>query len=114
MNQDHTDWPWPSPRENITLAELSQRCGMSEPELVELVSYCALVPLSPSPGEPAFSANWVIPLRNAARLRLDFDLDLFTVAVLLDHLNRIEELERQVHALQALLPASLRSSMGFA
>lgn len=114
MNQNPTDWLWPGTRENITITELSQRCGMTEPELDELVSYCALVPLTSPPGEAAFSAHWVIPLRNAARLRLDFDLDLFTVAVLLDQLNRIDELERQVHALQAVLPASWRSSMGFA
>ncbi len=114
MNQVLTDWLWPGTRETITLAELSQRCGISEAELAELVGYCALVPLTSSPGEVAFSAHWVTPLRHAARLRLDFDLDLFTVAVLLDHLNRIDELERRVHALQAVLPASLQASKGFA
>lgn len=91
--------------ETVGLAELSRCCGLSEAELDELVAYCALVPLtSPSP-EPAFSVQWVAPLRNAARLRLDFDLDLFTVAILLDHLFRIEMLERQLSALQARLPS---------
>jgi len=52
-------------------------------------------------------------LRAASKLRLDFDLDLFTVAILLGNLNRIEVLERQVHSLQALLPPHMRSSMGF-
>jgi chaperone modulatory protein CbpM len=45
-------------------------------------------------------------------MRSDFDLDIFTVAILLDNLNRIEALERQVHSLQALLLPQLRSSMG--
>jgi chaperone modulatory protein CbpM len=46
-------------------------------------------------------------------MRADFDLDIFTVAILLGNFNRIEVLERQVHSLQALLPPQLRSSMGF-
>jgi chaperone modulatory protein CbpM len=37
-------------------------------------------------------------------MRVDFDLDIFTVAMLLGHLNRIEVLERQVISLKALLP----------
>jgi chaperone modulatory protein CbpM len=44
-------------------------------------------------------------MRTAAKLRLDFDLDLFTVAILLEKLIQIELLERQVQALQALVPA---------
>ena len=50
----------------------------------------------------------VTPLRVAGKLRVDFDLDLFTVAILLGHLNRIEVLQRQVQQLQALLPAHLQ------
>jgi chaperone modulatory protein CbpM len=44
-------------------------------------------------------------------MRLDFDLDIFTVAILLGNLNRIEVLERQVHSLQALLPPQMRASL---
>lgn len=47
------------------------------------------------------------PLRTAGKLRSDFDLELFTVALLLGHLNRIETLERQVKSLQALVPAHI-------
>jgi chaperone modulatory protein CbpM len=55
-----------------------------------------------------FSAEWVVPLRTAAKLRQDFDLDLFTVVILLGNLCRIEILQRQVQQLQALLPARLK------
>jgi chaperone modulatory protein CbpM len=85
---------------------------MSEAELNELVDYCALVPVAPSNQQRAFSANLVVPLSTASKMRADFDLDIFTVAILLGNLNRIEALERQVHSLQALLPPELLSTMG--
>jgi chaperone modulatory protein CbpM len=113
MTQEQAEWRWLDTRETVTLTELSQCSGMSEAELDELVDYCALVPVVTAPQEVAFSAQWVVPLRTASKLRLDFDLDLFTVAILLGNLNRIEVLERQVHSLQALLPPQLRSNMGF-
>ncbi|TXT40366.1 MAG: hypothetical protein FD135_1308 [Comamonadaceae bacterium] len=92
----------------ISLNELVECCGISTDELDELMAYNALAPLD-SPGqELAFSAQWVMPLRKAFKLRTDFDLDLFTVAILLGNLQRIEALEHQVQSLQALLPAHLR------
>jgi chaperone modulatory protein CbpM len=113
MTGIQAEWRWLDNRETITLAELSGCCGMSEAELDELVDYCALVPLDPINQQRAFSSQWVAPLRVASKMRVDFDLDIFTVAILLDNLNRIEGLERQVHSLQALLPPDLRSSVDF-
>lgn len=92
---------------SMTLSELAECCGLSIAELDELMDYNALMPLTSTP-ERAFSAQWVVPLRTAARMRIDFDLDLFTVAILLDQLVQIERLERQVQSLQALLPEHLR------
>ena len=43
-------------------------------------------------------------LREAARLRAQFDLDLFTVALLLGYLQRIARLEHQLRSLQAHVP----------
>ncbi len=96
--------------ETITLPELAQCCGLSPAELDELVDYNALVPLPDAAPERSFSARWVAPLRSASRLRLDFDLDLFTVAILLGQLVQIELLQRQLASLQALLPAHVRQT----
>ena len=93
--------------EVISLTELAQCCGMSVVELDELVDYNALVPLLQMP-ERSFSAHWVAPLRTASKMRLDFDLDLFTVAILLEKLIQIELLERQLQSLQAMVPARSR------
>lgn len=111
MTTDQTPWHWLDTRETVSLTELSQCCGMSEAELDELVAYCALVPVSQSASERVFSAQWVTPLRNASKLRVDFDLDIFTVAILLDSLTRIEVLERQVHSLEALVPQGMRAHL---
>lgn len=111
MIPKQSDWRWLDTRETVTLTELSECCGVSESELDELVGYCALIPLAPANPQPTFSAHWVVPLRHASKLRMDFDLDLFTMAILLGNLSRIEVLERQVHSLQALLPQQLRSGI---
>lgn len=94
--------------EVITLTELAGCCGMSAADLNELMDYNALLPLPDTEPDLAFSAHWVVPLRTAAQLRMDFDLDLFTVAILLEKLLQIELLERQVQSLQALVPTHLR------
>ena len=110
MAQQPIDWMWLDATETVTISELSRCCGMSTSELDELVDYKALLPLPPEPSqsplmfERLFSAEWVTPLREVGKMRQDYDLDLFTVAMLLSHLNRIEELEKKVRNLQAHLP----------
>lgn len=95
---------WLDSRETLTTAELSSICGMSAEQLAELVEYGALSPLDKAAAEPHYSGACVAPLRKAARLYRDFDLDLFTVAMLLGYLNHIDELERELHSLRARLP----------
>jgi chaperone modulatory protein CbpM len=110
MAQQDLEWMWLDATETVTLSELSRCCGLSTLELDELVDYDALLPLPPAPSqsplmfERLFSAEWVAPLRKVVKMRQDYDLDLFTVAILLNHLNRIEMLERKVRSLEAHLP----------
>ena len=66
---------WLDARETVSMTELSRVCGLTEAEL------------------------------RAASLRRDFELDLFVMALLLEYLDRIEALERQVKSLEAHLPA---------
>lgn len=88
----------------ITLTELAQCCGISAAELDELVDYNALTPVATTAAELTFSAHWVVPLRTAAQMRLDFDLDVFTMAILLGQLIQIDLLQRQLQSLKAQLP----------
>lgn len=108
MKQVQVEISWLDDSETVSLTELARCCEMSVAQLDELIDYRALLPLSASAPEPVFSAEWVALLRAVDKLRLEFDLDLFTVAILLGKLQRIEALERQVRQLQALLPAHPR------
>ena len=103
------DWVRLDASETVTMAELCHTCGMTVTELEELIEFGALVPLETPVEGPVFSAEWVVPLRGAARLRSDFDLDVFTVGLLLGHLQRIDELEKRVRSLEAQLPGRARN-----
>ncbi|AMO24762.1 hypothetical protein GCM10027034_08870 [Ramlibacter solisilvae] len=103
MKVQATEWHRLDVHETIPAQELCSACRISEDELKELLDYGALQPVA---GETlVFSAEWVVPLRHATRLRRAFDLDLFTVGLIIEYLNRIEALEREVKALRAHLPA---------
>ena len=105
MKLQRTEWMWLDESDTVTLSELSRASGMSVADVDELVEYGALLPLEAAPQERVFSAQCITQLRTAGKLRLDFDLDLFAVAMMLGYLNRIEALERQVRALEAHLPS---------
>ena len=106
MQAPSPTWSWLDARESVTMAELAQVCNLSLQDIDELVAYGALTPLAEVAPQPSFSAQWVVPLRTASRLRLDLELDLFTVGLLLEYLNRIALLERELQALRARVTAT--------
>lgn len=101
---------WLDGRHTVDVPELSRICGLSTDELLELMDYGALVPLNAQQRQPVFSTSCIMPLREAAGIRSDFDLDLFTVTILLGYINRISELEKQLRALHAQLPSHAHAS----
>lgn len=92
--------------ETVTLSDLSEACGMSCVELDELIEYGALAPLQIDQTIHRFSAHWASPLRAAGKLRRDFDLELFSVAVLVGYLTQIDVLENELRTLRAQQPMS--------
>jgi len=105
MNAQAVEAAWQDSRESLTKEELSAASGLGTAELDELVDYGSLVPLQDGASpERKFSAVCVAPLRTATRLRADFDLDLFTMSLVLGYLHRIEVLEREVAALRTRVP----------
>ncbi len=104
MNPQNSDWTWLDTRETVTVSELSEVCGLTAAELAELVDYGALSPVVMNQEVHVFSASWVSPLRTAGKLRRDFDLDLFSVAMLVGYLDRIETLERELRSVHAQHP----------
>jgi chaperone modulatory protein CbpM len=82
-------------------AELADISGLTVAEIEELVDYGALAPLAGPPDGRSFGADCVPALRRAARLRSAYEIDLFSMALLLECLQQIGQLEDQVRALQA-------------
>jgi chaperone modulatory protein CbpM len=105
MSAQASEWNRLDAGETIAAHELCQSCRISSAELYELMEYGALRPVAGNRDRLVFGAEWVVPLREAARLRRAFDLDLFTVGLILDYLNRIEALEHEVKSLRAHLPS---------
>lgn len=105
MNDQPSDWHWLDPAAVLSAQELGRCCRLRPEELEELVAYGALTQIEPSAGDKLFSGEWIGPLRLATKLRADFDLDLFSVAMLLGYLRRIDALERELQHLRAQLPA---------
>jgi chaperone modulatory protein CbpM len=98
MNFQHID---PLQADSVCLSELCIACAMSAADLHELMDYGALAPLEEAQAEPHFAISYIEPLRTAGILRRDYDLDLFVVVILMDYLQRIVQLEAQLHRLQA-------------
>jgi chaperone modulatory protein CbpM len=98
MNAQHLD---PLNADSVGFNELSMACALSVAELQELIEYGALEPLQPAQTEPLFAISYLEPLRTAGKLRRDYDLDLFVVVIVMDYLQRIAQLESQLHSLRA-------------
>jgi chaperone modulatory protein CbpM len=92
----------------VTLQELSELCGLPLPLLDELVGAGAIEPLQPAASEPRFGAQALTAARAASRLRQDFELDSPALLLALGLLDRVHELERQLSALRARLPGTIR------
>lgn len=99
------DAEWLPHRQGFTLTELADLSGLAESELRGLVDYELLTPMDPASPDIRFDAYCVAVSRRARRLRDDFDLDEGALALALALLNRIQELEEQVRALHAQIPA---------
>jgi chaperone modulatory protein CbpM len=97
---------WPallSEQLDVALDELVEASGLSLDEVVELAEAGVFEPRGASPREWRFSARQIVLARQARRLRTDFELDLAGLTLALTLMERIEELEREVHRLRCQL-----------
>lgn len=78
----------------IPLIELSRRCRCQPHIMRRFVDIGLLEPISQG-DVPLFGSSTIIRARKALRLRRDFRLNLDAVALVMELLDRIEELERR-------------------
>ncbi len=95
---------WLDQSSELTLAELAELSGLSEAELRELVEVDALMPVDPGAHPWVFRAECITTARTAVRLRNDFELDAPSLALALNLLDRIRNLETELRDLRAQLP----------
>ena len=104
---ENDDAAWLHAGSQVTLVELAHTSGLPQDVLRELVEYGALEP-APGAGEWCFSAECVVRVRKAARLRSDLELETDSLALVLSFLERIQRLEAQVRHLHAQLAGPVR------
>jgi hypothetical protein len=84
-----TDTLLPDDGRALAPAEFAATAGLTEHDVQELHDYHLL-----SPGDR--DMRMALALREATRLRGDFDLDLFTTGLLARYIRRTHELESQL------------------
>lgn len=84
----------------LGLDELGRACRCSRETLVTLVHEGVLAPANPDSADWRFDAEAFKRARRAARLMQELELNLPGVAVALDLLERIDELNRRMAALE--------------
>lgn len=95
MKIELTEVTWLDEQVEYTLDELAERSHLAQAEILELIDCGAL-----APGD----ARALQSARTAARLRSDFEINVQGVALAMNLLRRIAELEVELRALRARTP----------
>lgn len=101
MNIDSSNVLWLHRSQLVSVSELIDLSGLSEDEIRELVDMGALVPIDAHQVPWRFSAECVLTVRSACRLRHDLELDTHALALALDLLAQIDALESELSQLRA-------------
>lgn len=107
MQLELTETVWLDESGEVTLLELAECSGFSEPELRELIDTGVLEPLNPTAGDWRFGGHCISAVRAARRLRSDFELDPPALALVISLLDRMRELESEVERAHARLAGSI-------
>lgn len=105
---DNDEALWLHAGGQVTIVELAAASGLAEDLLRELVEFGALAPVTIEATEWCFSADCVVRVRTAARLRTDLELETPALALVLTYLERIQRLETELRHIRAQLVAPQR------
>ena len=88
---------------SISIAQLVEQSGLTEPELQVLVDCGALAPRDIRASTWTFTSHCIVTARTARRLRDDFALDdVHALAVVLRFHERVVALEQELRRLRAM------------
>ncbi len=109
MQSESLDVLWLDRFQLVSVEDLVGLSGLSEAHIHELVELGALTPLDPSRIPWSFSADCVVTVRKASRLRDDLELDAHALALALTLLEQIQTLEAELSSLRARQPVFSRA-----
>ena len=99
---------WLDRSQRVSLNDLVDLSGLTEDEVQELVDVGALTPTDFQAIPWTFSADCVVTVRKACRMRDDLELDPHALALALTLLEQIRALEAELSQLRAQRPAVAR------
>jgi len=85
------------------LEHLAEVSGLSIEEIEDLIDTDLIKPVDTGAPTRMFQLRCVVTVRTARRLRDDFELDRQGLALALSLLQRIDELQAEIHAVKARL-----------
>lgn len=110
MKIEITEAQWLDETGGLSLEQLVELSGLPSELLIELVEHGALEPIEPRDAGALQSSDWhfsaecVVAVRAASRLREDFELDANAMSVALMLIERIHGLEAQLQEMQCQFP----------
>ena len=99
---------WLHHSQRVSINDLVELSGLTETDVHELVECGTLIPLDADEIPWSFSADCVVTVRKASRLRDDLELDSHALAIALNLLKQIESLEIELAQLRARQPSFRR------
>ena len=108
MQVDSYNALWLHRSQRVSINDLVELSGLTESEIHDLVEVGALLPVNPEKLPWTFSADCVVTVRQASRLRDDLELDTHAVALALTLLEQIRTLEAELAQSRARQPTFMR------
>ena len=103
MKVERIEATWMAEQQFVSIEELRDRWGVSSSQLHEFIAHGVLEPEAPHGA--GFRLETVSLVRTACRLQEELELDAHAVGVVLQLLQRVRTLEREIFALRAQLGA---------
>lgn len=85
---------------HLSLNEVTHICACDNEMVIELVEEGIITPAGNSPSDWHFSGNTVLRLRTAIRLQRDLHVNLPGVALVIELLNEINELQGRLDVVE--------------
>ena len=96
------------PLSSLDLKDAVEICQLNDDEFNELVEYGVVELMVNESGAVSIASSCIHTLQTAAQIRIDYALDLFSIVILVNYLQRITDLENENLLLKSELSKCFR------